>query len=104
VRGCTNRAGLRGKESGEGRRRALGGPDWPNGQMKKGIQASFYFSFILNFLISFSFIFSFGFKFKHILNSNLNIANMRIKKEQSRLSMLQHFMSPIDFNTLEEIA
>jgi hypothetical protein len=72
--------------------------------MKKGIQASFCFSFILNFLIPFSFIFSFGFKFKHILNSNLNIANMRIKKEQSRLSMLQHFMSPIDFNTLEEIA
>jgi hypothetical protein len=56
VRGCTNRAGLRGKESGEGRRRALGGPDWPNEEGDSGFFLFFFYSEFSN-LFFFYFLF-----------------------------------------------
>jgi hypothetical protein len=67
----------------------------------KGLWASLSFSFILNYVSLFIFIFSFGFKFKHDTNSNLKIPNMCIKqKVRSRLSMVQHFLTPLGFHLL----
>jgi hypothetical protein len=63
----------------------------------------FLFFFYSEFLIHFLFIFSFEFKSNQTTNSNLNISNICLKqKVKSKLSMMQHFMSPLGFNILKE--
>jgi hypothetical protein len=59
----------------------------------------FFYSEISN---HFLFIFSNGFKSNEATNSNLNISSICIKqKAKSKLSMMQHFMSPIGFHLLK---
>ena len=68
----------------------------------KRVVGLFEFFFYFELCFPFSFILFFGFKFKHATNSNLNIPNICIKqKVKSRLSMMQHFMSPLGFTLLE---
>jgi hypothetical protein len=62
------------------------------------------FPFSFEFLIIFIFIFSFEFKSNQTTNSNSNISNMCItKKTKFKLSMMQHFMSPLSFNIVKKI-
>jgi hypothetical protein len=80
--------------------RGLAGPKgWGRGRLG-------FFEFFFNSEISNPFLFYFllwiyiqtchKFKFKYS-------KHVHQTKDQSRLSMMQHFMSPIGFNTLEEI-
>jgi hypothetical protein len=60
------------------------------------------FLFKSKFQIRFLIIFSFEFKSNQTTNSNLHISNIYIKqKVKSKLSMTQHFMSPLGFNPLK---
>jgi hypothetical protein len=66
---------------------------------KRGRELGYFlFFFYSEFLIPFLFIFSFEFKSNQTTNSNLNISNICLKqKVKSKLSMMQHFMSPLGF-------
>jgi hypothetical protein len=66
------------------------------------MRAALTFSFYSKFLIPFLFIFSFEFKSNQTTNSYLSISNMCInQKTKFKLSMMQHFMSPLGFNLLK---